>query len=166
MTYEYFFFISRFSWILISLSLFTLAISCERKYHRPHLFGIVDTAICESCAQNIEFEEFKQDIDARISHPLSLALSRYRSWSFNLKTAFHAFKLHAKVASSIPFLPFISLPLSSRPISFRLLSYPRYIFARFLHSSSFEPSEKGFVREPFIFSRVSRPDASGPTFRW
>lgn len=39
--------------------------------------------------------------------PPSLALSRYRSWSFNLKTAFHAFKLHAKVASSIPFLPFI-----------------------------------------------------------
>lgn len=31
--------------------------------------------------------------------------------------------------------------------------WSRYIFARFLHSSSFEPSEKGFVREPFyLFS--------------
>lgn len=56
--------------------------------------------------------------------------------------------------------------LHPRPTSSRLLPYPRYIFARFLHSSSFEPSEKGFVREPFILPRVSRPDASGPTFRW
>jgi len=69
--------------------------------------------------------------------------SRYRSWSFNLKTAFHAFKLHAKVASSIPFLPFIPrfLPALLSPDFFS--APPRYDFARFLHSSSFEPSEKG-----------------------
>lgn len=104
-------------------------------------------------------------------------LSRYRSRSFNLKTAFHAFELHtgqSSIGAHIPFLPF-SFRLSHRPISsLRVHSPPppfasslsfRYIFARFLHLSSFEPSEKGFVREPFIFSRVSRPDAFGPMSR-
>lgn len=79
----------------------------------------------------------------------------------------------AKVASgTFPFFPLFRI-LSLHPISsLAFLSRPsppplpfRYIFARFLHSSSFEPSEKGFVRKPFIFSRVSRPDASGPTSR-
>lgn len=65
--------------------------------------------------------------------------------------------------SLVPFSLSLSLPFS-RPWHVSP-SYSRYIFARFLHSSSFEPSEKGFVREPFIFSRVSRPDASGPTPR-
>jgi hypothetical protein len=81
------------------------------------------------------------------------------SGPFKLKTAFHAFKLHAKVAFPF-FLSFRESLLPERALG------SVYSFARFLHSSSFEPSEKGFVREPFIFPRVSRPDASGSASHW
>lgn len=74
----------------------------------------------------------------------------------------------ARVASgTFSFFPSFRLSLLVRFL-LPLFTLPpfRYIFARFLHSSSFEPSEKGFVREPFIFSCVSRPDVSEPTSRW
>lgn len=78
---------------------------------------------------------------------LSVALSRYRSRSFNLKTAFHAFKLHTKVASSrslssFHFASSSPFPLPPPPVAPRVLFLPppvRGIFSRGssirLHSS-------------------------------
>lgn len=80
--------------------------------------------------------------------------SRYRNRSFNLKTAFHAFEtIHrAKVASGT--FPFFLFRLSTLSLPFR------YIFARFLHSSSFEPSEKGFesLLSFLVFHGLMLPD--------
>lgn len=139
----------------------------------------------------ISDSQFKQDIDAHkqdIDDPtLSLSLflfsfflplylsrfiARYRNRSFNLKTAFHAFKLHAKVASSIPFLLFIprvsSLALSSTDFFLFLLLSPRLpspvpsIFSRGssirLHSSHRKRGSFESLLSFLVFHGLMLPD--------